>query len=28
VQIPGGAANPTMQYVQYLNGIARIRLSK
>lgn len=27
-QIPDGAANPAVQYVQYLNGIARIRLSK
>jgi len=27
-RLPDGAANPTVQYVQYLNGIARIRLSK
>ena len=27
-RLPDGAANPTVQYIQYLNGIARIRLSK
>jgi membrane associated rhomboid family serine protease len=27
-RLPDGAADPTVQYIQYLNGIARIRLSK
>lgn len=27
-RLPDGAANPVVQYIQYLNGIARIRLSK
>jgi membrane associated rhomboid family serine protease len=27
-RLPEGAVNPAVQYVQYLNGIARIRLSK
>jgi membrane associated rhomboid family serine protease/HSP20 family molecular chaperone IbpA len=27
-KLPDGAANPTVQYVRYLNGIARIRLTK
>lgn len=27
-RLPDGAANPSVQYIQYLNGIARIRLSK
>jgi HSP20 family molecular chaperone IbpA len=27
-RLPDDAANPTVKYIQYLNGIARIRLAK